>query len=223
MGLKEQKTIFNELYKEKNLRLENGLSIIDVSILFENKLLKLIRDKEDKGSDEYIALKTFLNFMRKECCKVVYKANGWFLNEEGEWMKVTNLNDDVNNMVELYRLIPPGWWSIMDEYVPQLLDIDPGCEIFPKEKYGVLYLTVLPRKKEVTQQAFKDIYEKVKIRSGKTCEICGNPGYLYNDEVWEQTLCIRCQQLTLEERTNAKLLLVQNLIKGMLNARNVSR
>ena len=46
--------------------------------------------------------------------------------------------------LKLYlETVLPGWWPILDKYMPQFRALDPNCEFFIKEKFGYLRIRAL--------------------------------------------------------------------------------
>ena len=92
---------------------------------------------------------------------------------------------------EIYKgKVYPGWWSILDKYVPVLLAIDPDCNFYIKEKLGVLRLGVVGLLID-TEKAI-EIETAAELASSKVCEFCGRPGVLRTNRPWIQTMCDRC-------------------------------
>lgn len=86
--------------------------------------------------------------------------------------------------------VHPGWWGILDTYIPQILAIDPNAEIEVKEKLGTLRIWV---GSEIDDHSpFHKIEEAAYLASGTVCECCGAPGQRRTDRRWIETLCDRC-------------------------------
>ena len=99
---------------------------------------------------------------------------------------------------EARESVNPGWWAILDQFVPQILAVAPDAEIEVKEKFG--RLRVWAGSETVDQTAFYEIMDAAETASAKTCECCGEPGQLRTKRRWMQTLCDRCDQLDAPER-----------------------
>ncbi len=84
----------------------------------------------------------------------------------------------------------PGWWDILDEYVPKALAIASDTAFYIKEKYGVLRLSA--RSSTKNWEAFLELEQAAELASSTVCEFCGAPGKLRSDRPWMQTLCDRC-------------------------------
>ena len=92
----------------------------------------------------------------------------------------------------------PGWWGILDKYIPQLLAIAPDAEISIKEKYGVLRIDTVSETTNWTE--FTEIEDAAELASSTVCEFCGAPGKLRTERRWMQTLCDRCNSTTEKDR-----------------------
>ena len=100
---------------------------------------------------------------------------------------------------ELYRFsVGPGWWGILDKYVPQFVASNPACNLYIKEKYGVLRIYVTGKVKFLN--AFEQMAEEAELESETICERCGAPGRLRTNLPWIQTLCDRCLEADFEQR-----------------------
>lgn len=106
-----------------------------------------------------------------------------------------NLNKKLRDACEN---VYPGWWPILEKYVPQILDIDPDSEIWVKEKYGALRVHAVSETHNWTD--FTEIELAAEAESKSVCEICGEPGELRSKQRWVQTLCDRCAAMTPDER-----------------------
>jgi len=92
---------------------------------------------------------------------------------------------------ELYKnSVSPGWWPILDKYIPQILELDPDCDLIIKEKYGVLRIQFLSNK--ISMEKRIEIINAAELESSTVCEYCGQPGKLRTDRCWHETLCDRC-------------------------------
>lgn len=103
----------------------------------------------------------------------------------------------------LYKYnVDPGWWSILDKYIPQILAIAPDAELLIKEKFGLLRLNI--ESKTVNWTAFQEIKHAAELESATICEVCGAPGRLRINNGWRETLCDRCNSA--DEITKNKLI-----------------
>lgn len=95
---------------------------------------------------------------------------------------------------ELYKgAVLPGWWPILDKYVPQILAIDPECELYIKEKCG--FLRIGFHSEKIGLQKRIEIGNAAELASSKVCEFCGAPGRHRPNRMRMQTLCDRCNHL----------------------------
>ena len=95
---------------------------------------------------------------------------------------------------DLYEYsIGPGWWSILDKYIPQILALAPDAELYIKEKFGALRLNV--ESKTINWRAFQEIKHAAELESETVCEVCGAPGKLRENNGWYETLCDRCNSV----------------------------
>ena len=100
---------------------------------------------------------------------------------------------DKNDRYKLYsESVGPGWWEILDQYIPQILAIDPDAELYIKEKYGVLRLRAISETHD--WHDFLEIENSAKVMSSTICEQCGALGKLRPNRIWMQTLCDRCNK-----------------------------
>lgn len=91
----------------------------------------------------------------------------------------------------LYRYsVGPGWWGILDKYVPPLVNKDPNCNLYIKEKYGVLRMYITSKLLNMDER--ERIEEAAECESEIVCEVCGAPGTLRSERAWMETLCDRC-------------------------------
>lgn len=98
---------------------------------------------------------------------------------------------DKTARMNLYKgSVHPGWWDILDRYVPELLVIDPNCDFYIKEKFGYLRLGVRSHALDMVRAI--EIENAAELESSTVCEFCGKPGVLRTDRRWLQTLCDRC-------------------------------
>ena len=105
---------------------------------------------------------------------------------------------DKNARYKLYKAsVYPGWWNILEKYVPLILALDPEAEFYIKEKYGVLrigmYSKIIPIEKHV------EIESAAELESSKICEVCGADGQHLTNRSYFQTLCPRCARLGPED------------------------
>lgn len=84
----------------------------------------------------------------------------------------------------------PGWWPILDRYVPKILEADPEAQLYIKEKFGYLRIGVASYKIDIQQHI--DWENAAEVESATVCEYCGQPGRIRRDQNWYQTLCDRC-------------------------------
>ncbi len=92
---------------------------------------------------------------------------------------------------DLYRdSVGPGWWGILDKYVPQLRSLSPKCDLYIKEKYGVLRIYATGKLELLN--VFEEAADAAELESVTVCECCGAPGRLRDELVWILTLCDRC-------------------------------
>ena len=94
---------------------------------------------------------------------------------------------------KLYKAsVYPGWWPILDEYVPKILEADPEAEVYIKEKYGYLRIAISSKKIPLQQQI--EWETAAEQASSAVCEFCGAPGKHRPNRAWMQTLCDRCHR-----------------------------
>ena len=106
------------------------------------------------------------------------------LEKETDWM-------NKNERHELYiRSVYPGWWRILDRYIPKILEADPDVYLYIKEKYG--YLRIEMASSKIDLQQMIDWENAAEVESSTVCEWCGQPGRIRTDLMWYQTLCDRC-------------------------------
>lgn len=92
---------------------------------------------------------------------------------------------------ELYVYnVYPGWWSILDKYIPQILELAPDAELYIKEKFGLLRLDA--KSETINWTAFTEMKHAAELESETVCECCGSPGRLRTNNGWWETLCERC-------------------------------
>ncbi len=89
-----------------------------------------------------------------------------------------------------------GWWPIIEEYLPQIVELAPECNINVKEKFGLLRIQCYG---ETTDRAkIRELQEAAYIVSSAVCEKCGAPGKHRTDVYWLKTLCEPCYQKALQ-------------------------
>ena len=93
------------------------------------------------------------------------------------------------------QAVYPGWWKILDKYIPRMLELDPGCELMVKEKYATLRLRPYSISNGRSWEDFYEIGMEAEWESGHTCEMCGAEGSIRDDGIWMKTLCDRCVAL----------------------------
>ena len=93
--------------------------------------------------------------------------------------------------------VGPGWWPILEKYIPQILAIDPAAELEVKEKYGTLRIWVGSEKDDLEQ--LSALAESAEKEAVSVCEVCGAAGSVRKQR-WVQTLCDRCAELAPNER-----------------------
>lgn len=84
----------------------------------------------------------------------------------------------------------PGWWPILDKYIPQIKAIDPNAEIEVKEKLGTLRIWVGSLMDD--HAPFNKIELAAEEESCTVCEYCGAPAKRRTNRRWIVTLCDRC-------------------------------
>ena len=106
------------------------------------------------------------------------------------------------NRFERYRLyeenLYPGWWWLLDRYIPRVMKEDPGCLVTVCNSYGVLRVHLVSDM--IPQKTLRSLIEIIAAASTETCEICGSRGKLCTHISPVQTLCRRCELLDLEAR-----------------------
>jgi hypothetical protein len=113
-----------------------------------------------------------------------------------------------------------GWWLILERMHERLLAIDPEyrlCQV--KEKLGLL--RIYPDDERYAERPhlldqIQTVIEGAVRESAVTCERCGEPGRLRNDEEWLSqrhyllSLCDHCAPVELEEWREGVLAWVAN-------------
>lgn len=114
------------------------------------------------------------------------------------------LKEAVMNKFERYRLyeenLYPGWWWLLDRYIPRIMKEDPGCQVSIRETYGVLRVDLVSS--TIQEKTLRNVEEILAFASTETCEICGSHGKLCTNISPVQTLCRRCELLELEAKFN---------------------
>ena len=93
---------------------------------------------------------------------------------------------------EAYENVSPGWWALLDKYLPQIWAFDPDCVLSIKEKYGTLRIWPHKIRDGISWKELRRICTEAEEESRTVCEICGDPGHLRTDQDWWETLCDRC-------------------------------
>lgn len=114
-----------------------------------------------------------------------------------------------------YENVYPGWWPILDKYLPQIWAIDPDCDIIVKEKLGTLRIHPCEIKEGLSWKDFASIVDEAQKASATVCEICGDPGELRNKQRWIQTLCDRCAAMKPDERAQVGNIAAAKLLEEM--------
>lgn len=98
---------------------------------------------------------------------------------------------DKQKRYDLYAgSVNPGWWPVLDKYLPQILAIDPEAQIEVKEKFGALRIWIGSETVD-DHSVFDPIVEAAEEASRTICERCGAPGRPRKRR-WIQTLCDHC-------------------------------
>lgn len=75
-----------------------------------------------------------------------------------------------------YRLykgqVWPGWWPILDKYIPIILKEDPDVQLYIKEKYG--YLRIEMCSKVISMDRQIELENAAEEASSTVCEISGS-------------------------------------------------
>lgn len=100
--------------------------------------------------------------------------------------------NDLNELLEEAKSsVGPGWWPIIDEYLPQMFELAQEAIIQTREQYGTLHIRVFTK-----DSAFRDkislIEKEVECVSARVCQKCGGPRKLRWDRGWSSTLCDSC-------------------------------
>ena len=95
--------------------------------------------------------------------------------------------NDIQELLNVTKLgIGPGWWPILDEYLPEIAAFVSPDDIEVKEKYGFLRIQTYCDRE--TYAKVEDLIDAVELATSTTCEQCGAPGTLRTD----RTLCDVC-------------------------------
>jgi hypothetical protein len=85
-----------------------------------------------------------------------------------------------------------GWQRIVDSAVDLIVAAAPGTRIMEiKQKFGTLRIYCDTPREAVAQ--VERIVAAAEAQSGLTCEVCGDPGVLYDIADW---LAVRCPKHT---------------------------
>ena len=94
---------------------------------------------------------------------------------------------------ELYKAsVYPGWWDILDRFIPKILEADPNTYLYIKEKFSFLRIEMSSTIIDLQQQI--DWEKEAEVASSSVCEYCGQPGRIRPNRSWMQTLCDRCNR-----------------------------
>ena len=107
-------------------------------------------------------------------------------------MKIIELIDLIDN--DEYHGVGDGWLPLLRKMAYEIKEYielnypDSVAEEFTftqiKEKFGTLRVYFYPYFENLD-----DIIDKYEEESGKTCEVCGEPGTLKSDGYWLMTRC----------------------------------
>lgn len=89
-----------------------------------------------------------------------------------------------------FDYIYPGWYEIAYRAIQKIKVLDPECDIYVKEKFGLLRIRVYSTTHHRSE--FREIENAAELESSTTCEFCGQPGRLRSDRSYLHTLCDRC-------------------------------
>lgn len=106
---------------------------------------------------------------------------------------------------ETYNNVGPGWWPIIDNYLPRIVALAPECMINVKEKFGALRIQVYGRIENIEE--VQALLLAAQQESRTICESCGRPGKTRNKGAYIQTLCFHC--------------LLKNRLKNSYSERNL--
>lgn len=116
-----------------------------------------------------------------------------------DWGKSMN---DLNKLIEEAKsVIGPGWWPIIEKYLPQIVELAPDCDIIVKEKFGLLRIRCLGQVAD--RKTINKLQDEAYVASSTVCEECGAPGKHRPDLDWQQTLCEPCYQKAHEKEWKA--------------------
>lgn len=101
---------------------------------------------------------------------------------------------------QAYTSVFSGWWPLLDKYIPRMLELDPDCTIFVKEKHATMRLRPYKITNGHPWIEFYKIGEEAEEESASVCEFCGKPGRIRDDEDWMKTLCDDCAAKDPHER-----------------------
>lgn len=105
-----------------------------------------------------------------------------------------------------YKSVFPGWWPILDKYIPQMIALDPNCTLLVKEKYGTLRIRPYKITNGSSWEAFYDIANEAELESAQICEFCGKPGRLHEEDYWCKTMCDFCAAKDPSERLKMRVI-----------------
>lgn len=88
--------------------------------------------------------------------------------------------------------VGPGWWDILDRFIPKILEADPNTYLYIKEKFGYLRIEMSSSVIDLQQQIAWE--NEAEVASSTVCEYCGLPGKHRPNRSWMQTLCDRCNR-----------------------------
>lgn len=105
--------------------------------------------------------------------------------------------NDLNELLEEAKsVVGPGWWPIIDKYLPQMFELAPEGDYYFKEKYGTLRMYVYGE--GLDHEKLTELEIAADRESETVCEECGAPGKHRPDLDWQQTLCEACYQKAFE-------------------------
>ena len=110
-----------------------------------------------------------------------------------------NLNKIRSRMLDDRYLPGPGWNEIIIRCNRKLEMLDPDYKILQiKEKFGTLRYYYQSDVKTVAVKEAMDRYvRQAELESAKTCELCGEEGYISNRKMgWMKTRCDDCATTT---------------------------
>lgn len=100
----------------------------------------------------------------------------------------------------LHLEIGDGWYNVIEKMAAKLSMIQVKSEPIKigqiKEKFGSLRI-YLDSYDEESNDLTYEIIRDAETESGKTCELCGNPGTIVSPRHWLVCLCETCLSITL--------------------------